>query len=116
MSTDNWVPGVPIYTQIRQQVENRLLDGSLSDGDALPSVREMAAQMQVNPLTVLRAYQELQDAGLVEKQRGIGLRVAKGASEQLCRSERKRFLEEQWPRIQERLRLLGLGPSELGLG
>src|SRR5581483_11794280 len=91
-----------------------LLDGVLSEGEALPSVRTVATEWRVNPLTVLKAYQELADDGLVEKRRGLGRFVSGGAKARLLEGERKRFLEEQWPQIRATILRLGLGPELLG--
>jgi GntR family transcriptional regulator len=113
MSSIQWDANVPIYRQIRSQVENRLLEGSLSVGDALPSVRQMAAELAVNPLTVMRAYQQLVDEGLIEKRRGIGMHVAPGAPDKLLAAARLSFLKEEWPKILERMDRLGLDRSML---
>ena len=90
-----------------------LLDGLLKPGDPLPSVRQIAAELQLNPITVMRAYQELADATLVEKRRGIGMYVTDGAREKLLVSERERFLREEWPQLLERIRRLGMNMKEL---
>lgn len=103
----------PIYRQLRERVVALILDGTLKDGDALPSVRSVAAELRVNPLTVLKAYQELTDAGLVEKRRGLGLFVAGGTSAALRIDERHRFLTEEWPRVRATIQRLGLTPTDL---
>lgn len=90
-----------------------LLDGVLKPGDALPSVRQVAAEYQLNPITVSRAYQELVDENLVEKRRGLGMFVTEGANKRLRTSERERFLNEEWPQILERIQRLGLTVEEL---
>src|SRR5690606_34179326 len=90
-----------------------MLGGQLRPGDALPSVRQVAAEYQLNPITVSRAYQELADEALVEKRRGLGMYVTEEASRKLLRNERERFLTEEWPQVLERIRLLGLTPEEL---
>ncbi len=90
-----------------------LLDGLLKPGDPLPSVRQIAADFQLNPITVMRAYQELADATLVEKRRGIGMYVTDGAREKLLVSERERFLREEWPLLLERIRRLGMNMEDL---
>jgi len=108
-----WNDNTPIYRQLKTRVVTMMLDGTLQSGDALPSVRQIAAELQLNPITVSRAYQELSDEGLVEKRRGIGMYVAQGAREQLLASERERFLREEWPGMLARIRLLGLDPGKL---
>ena len=108
-----WNDNTPIYRQLKTRVVTMMLDGTLQSGDALPSVRQIAAELQLNPITVSRAYQELSDEGLVEKRRGIGMYVAEGAREQLLASERERFLREEWPGMLARIRLLGLDPGKL---
>ena len=90
-----------------------ILDGTLAEGDALPSVRSVAADLQLNPITVSRSYQALVDEGLVEKRRGLGMYVSQGAHNQLMESERKKFLLEEWPATMNRIRQLGLEPEEL---
>ncbi len=111
--SDTWNNNAPIYRQLKDRVIGMLLDGVLKPGDALPSVRQIAADFQLNPITVSRAYQELQDESLVEKRRGIGMYVIEGAREKLLASERERFLNEEWPAMIERIRRLGLSASEL---
>ena len=112
MSTD-WNNNAPIYRQLKDRIVAMLLDGLLKPGDALPSVRQIAADFQLNPITVSRAYQELADATLVEKRRGIGMYVTDGAREKLIVSERERFLREEWPQMLERIRRLGMNMEEL---
>jgi GntR family transcriptional regulator len=90
-----------------------MLDGALKPGDPLPSVRQIAADYQLNPITVSRAYQELVDDNLVEKRRGIGMFVSEGANEKLLASERERFLREEWPTTLQRMRRLGLDPAQM---
>lgn len=102
-----WNDSTPIYRQLRDRVVAMILDGVLGPGDALPSVRQVAADFQINPITVSRGYQELLDEGLVEKRRGLGMFVTPGARGQLLESERKRFLHEEWPLLRERLARLG---------
>ena len=99
---------VPIYRQLRERVVAMILDGALNEGDPLPSVRQVAADFQINPLTVSKAYQELVDDQLVEKRRGLGMFVTDGAREALLKSERERFLREEWPTLYARLQRLGL--------
>jgi GntR family transcriptional regulator len=112
MSGD-WNDSAPIYKQLKERVIGMLLDGALKPGDALPSVRQIAADYQLNPITVSRAYQELVDDQLVEKRRGIGMYVTEGASEKLLASERERFVREEWPAMVARIRRLGLDLDEL---
>jgi GntR family transcriptional regulator len=110
---DEWKDGQPIYRQIRDRVVAWILDGVLNEGDPLPSVRTVAADYRVNPLTVLKGYQQLVDEQLVESRRGRGMFIKSGARELLMQAERKKFLEEQWPRVRETIHRLGLEPSEL---
>lgn len=111
--TEGWNDNLPIYRQLKDRVVGMLLDGRLKAGDALPSVRQVAAEFQLNPITVSRAYQELADEKLVEKRRGIGMYVIEGASERLLASERERFLREEWPAMLERIRRLSLDVNQL---
>ncbi len=108
-----WNDNQPIYRQIRDRVVAMILDGFLGDGDALPSVRTVASESRVNPLTVLKAYQQLVDEGLVEKRRGLGMFVLADAQRVLLKGEREKFLAEQWPAIQAVIRRLGFTPQEL---
>jgi GntR family transcriptional regulator len=108
-----WNDGQPIYRQLRDHVVAMILDGVLKEGDPLPSVRNVAAENRVNPLTVLRAYQELVDEELVEKRRGLGMFVKSGARNLLLKGERQKFLSEQWPRIYATIQRLGLTAKEL---
>jgi GntR family transcriptional regulator len=108
-----WNDNTPIYRQLKDKVVGMMLDGVLKAGDALPSVRQVAADCQLNPITVSKAYQELVDDNLVEKRRGIGMYVTEGASEKLLASERERFLREEWPAMLERIRRLGLDAGRL---
>lgn len=112
MSTP-WNDNTPIYRQLKERVISMMLDGALKAGDALPSVRQVAAEYQLNPITVSKAYQELVDDNLVEKRRGIGMYVTEGASEKLLASERERFVREEWPAMVERIRRLGLDLEQL---
>ena len=111
--TIGWNDNTPIYRQLKERVVSMMLDGVLKAGDALPSVRQIAAEYQLNPITVSKAYQELVDDNLVEKRRGIGMYVTEGASEKLLASERERFLSEEWPAMVERIRRLGLNLDQL---
>ncbi len=106
--TVTWNDSVPIYRQLRERVVAMILDGALGEGDPLPSVRQVAADFQINPLTVSKAYQELVDDRLVEKRRGLGMYVVDGAREALLKSERERFLREEWPQLFARLKRMGL--------
>ena len=106
--TITWNDSVPIYRQLRERVVAMILDGALNEGDPLPSVRQVAADFQINPLTVSKAYQELVDDQLVEKRRGLGMYVAEGARNALLHSERERFLRDEWPALRARLERLGL--------
>jgi GntR family transcriptional regulator len=108
-----WNDGQPIYRQLRDRVVAMILDGVLKEGDPLPSVRNVAAEERVNPLTVLKAYQELVGEELVETKRGLGMFVNAGARERLLQDERQKFLAEQWPRISTTIQRLGLTPKEL---
>src|SRR5215831_13515821 len=110
---DDWNDNQPIYRQIRDRVVAMILEGVLGEGDPLPSVRNVAADARVNPLTVLKAYQELADDGLVEKRRGLGMFVVAGARRLLLEAERRKFLAEDWPRIRATIERLGLDPREL---
>lgn len=109
----NWHDQSPIYRQLKEKVQAMILDGVLKSGDALPSVRQIAADYQINPITVSKAYQELVDESLVEKRRGIGMYVTEGASDKLLATERQRFIEEEWPAMLDRIRRLGIGADEL---
>ena len=111
--TIGWNDNTPIYRQLKERVIGMMLDGALKAGDALPSVRQVAAEYQLNPITVSKAYQELVDDNLVEKRRGIGMYVTEGASEKLLASERERFVREEWPAMVERIRRLGLDLEQL---
>ncbi len=108
-----WNDSQPIYRQLRDRVVAMILDGLLPEGDPLPSVRAVAAETRVNPLTVLKGYQQLVDEDLVEKRRGKGMFVSAGAQERLLSSERVRFLDEEWPRLRQTLKRLGLRLSDL---
>jgi GntR family transcriptional regulator len=108
-----WNDSQPIYRQLRDRVVAMILDGILKEGDPLPSVRNVAAESRVNPLTVLKAYQQLVDEGLVETKRGRGMFINTGARDLLLQGERQKFLEEEWPRIHATIQRLGLKPEEL---
>jgi GntR family transcriptional regulator len=108
-----WNEDLPIYRQLRDRVVAMILEGVLGDGDALPSVRNVAAEYRLNPLTVLKGYQELVDEGLVEKKRGRGMFVNDGAQKQLLKDERRRFIEKEWPKIVEKIDRLRLDAADL---
>jgi GntR family transcriptional regulator len=108
-----WNDSQPIYRQLRDLVIAMILDGALKEGDPLPSVRHVAAEYRVNPLTVLKAYQQLVDEQLVEKKRGLGMFIKPDTRGLLLQAERQRFLGEEWPRIHATIQRLGLGAKEL---
>ena len=108
-----WNDSQPIYRQLRDRVVAMILDGVLKEGDPLPSVRTVAAEYRVNPLTVLKGYQQLVDDGLVETRRGLGMFINAGARGLLLQGERQKFLAEEWPRIHETIQRLGLRAEEL---
>ena len=108
-----WNEDLPIYRQLRDRVVAMILEGVLSDGDALPSVSNVAAEYRLNPLTVLKGYQELVDEGLVEKKRGRGMFINDGARKQLLKDERQRFVQKEWPKVVETINRLGLDPDAL---
>ena len=111
--TVTWNDNAPIYRQLKERIVVMMLEGQLKPGDALPSVRQIAADYQLNPITVSRAYQELADETLVEKRRGLGMYVTEGATGKLLASERERFLREEWPAMVERIQRLGLQVEDL---
>src|SRR5437660_10384381 len=108
-----WNENQPIYRQLRDRVAAMILDGVLKEGDPLPSVRNVAAEYRVNPLTVLKGYQQLVDEGLVESRRGLGMFINAGARDLLLQAERQKFLADEWPRIHATMLRLGLKPEEL---
>ena len=108
-----WTDGQPIYRQLRDRVVELILDGLLSEGDPLPSVRTVAADYRVNPITVLKGYQQLVDEDLVETRRGRGMFVRPGARAKLLDAEREKFLADQWPRVVATIQRLGLEPESL---
>ena len=114
--TVTWNDNTPIYRQLRDRVVAMILDEVLKTGDALPWVRQVAAEFRLNPITVSKAYQELVDEQLVEKRRGLGMYITEGARVQLLKSERERFLREEWPPLRERLVRLGLDLQALVAG
>lgn len=111
--TTRWNDIEPIYWQLKERTIAMILDGTLAEGDALPSVRAVAADLQLNPITVSKSYQALVDEGLVEKRRGLGMFVCEGAFRQLIASERKRFLQTEWPATLKRIQQLDLNVHEL---
>lgn len=108
-----WNEDLPIYRQLRDRVVAMILEDVLADGDALPSVRNVAAEYRLNPLTVLKGYQELVDEDLVEKKRGRGMFVTAGAKKKLLKDERKRFLDKEWPKVAATIVRLKLNPATL---
>jgi len=108
-----WNDSQPIYRQLRDRVVAMILDGILKEGDPLPSVRTVAAEYRVNPLTVLKGYQQLVDDGLVESRRGLGMFINAGARKLLLKGERLKFLAEEWPRVRANIQRLGLTAEEL---
>ena len=108
-----WNEDQPIYRQLRDRVVAMILEKALGDGDALPSVRNVAAEYRLNPLTVLKGYQELVDEGLVEKKRGRGMFVTDGARTRLLKDERQRFLDSEWPQVLATIERLGLDAQSL---
>jgi GntR family transcriptional regulator len=109
----DWNDTQPIYRQLRDRVVALILDGALKEGDPLPSVRSVAAEQRVNPLTVLKGYQHLVDEDLVETRRGLGMFIKPGARAKLLEGERRRFLAEQWPRVRATIQRLGLTERDL---
>src|SRR2546427_1932063 len=107
-----WNDSAPIYRQLRDRVVDMILDGVLKNGDPLPSVRNVAAEYRVNPLTVLKGYQQLVDEDLVEKRRGLGMFVKDGARDLLLKGERQKFLNGHWPRVHSAMRRIALDPEE----
>ena len=103
----------PVYLKLRDMIAAAIIDGRYREGEMLPSVRALAAEQGANPLTVAKAYQQFQNDGLVEVQRGVGMYVAKGAASVLCQRERAEFLKEEWPEIRERMQRLGISAAEL---
>ncbi|HYH06571.1 MAG TPA: GntR family transcriptional regulator [Thermoanaerobaculia bacterium] len=108
-----WNDSQPIYRQLRDRIVALILEGVLNEGDPLPSVRTVAAEYRVNPITVLKGYQQLVDEQLVETKRGRGMFINAGARDLLLQAERQKFLEEEWPRIEKTIQRLGLSAEEL---
>jgi GntR family transcriptional regulator len=109
----HWNDSQPIYWQLKDRTVAMILDGTLAEGEALPSVRNVASEFQLNPITVSKSYQALVDEGLVEKRRGLGMFVCEGARRKLVESERAKFLNEEWPAMLSRIEQLGLSIGEL---
>jgi len=103
-----WNEDQPIYRQLMERLIARILDRTYPEGEMLPSVRQLASDCDVNPLTAAKAYKELARDGLIDRLRGEGLVVAKGAREALLKRERSRFLKGEWPGLRARLRRLGI--------
>ena len=108
-----WNDSQPIYWQLKERTVAMILDGTLAEGEALPSVRTVASEFHLNPITVSKSYQALVDEGLVEKRRGLGMFVREGAREALIASERKKFLDDEWPAMLNRIEQLGLDVNDL---
>ena len=106
----------PVYLRLRDLIAAAIIEGRYGEGDMLPSVRAFAAEQGANPLTVAKAYQQFQNDGLVRVQRGVGMFVAAGAAERLRDNERRRFLEDEWPAVRERMARLGIEPADLLAG
>ncbi len=106
-----WHDDRPIYRQLMEQIVARILDQTYAEGELLPSIRQLANDFLVNPLTAARAYRELEE--YTETRRGVGLIVKEGVRELLLRREQKRFLREEWPKVRERIQALHLDPAEL---
>ena len=109
----DWNDSQPIYRQLHARIVAMILDGVLKEGDPLPSVRSIAAEYRINPLTVLKGYQQLVDEQLVESRRGLGMFIHSGARDRLLKGERQRFLKEEWPKIQSTIHRLGLSIEDL---
>lgn len=110
---EQWKDDRPIYLQLKDQILAMIMDGVLAEGEALPSVRKVAVEYQINPITASKAYAELVDEGLVEKKRGLGMFILDGARSNLLAAEQKAFLEVEWPKIVEQISRLGLDTKEL---
>lgn len=103
-----WNDNQPIYRQLRELVVERIMDGSFAEGEAVPSVRQVASDYQINHLTVAKAYQELVEDGLLEKRRGLGMFVIDGARGSLTSNEQQKFLADELPAFAERVQKLGM--------
>ncbi|GHF24269.1 GntR family transcriptional regulator [Kordiimonas sediminis] len=111
--TPEWTDNQPIYRQLRDKVVHAIMEGALKEGEALPSVRSVAVDLQINPITASKAYQELVMEGLVEKRRGLGMFVIDGARDKLMEAQRAKFLEEEWPLVLETIRRLNFDVEDL---
>ena len=103
----------PVYLKLRDMIAAAIIDGHYPEGEMLPSVRALASEQGANPLTVAKAYQQFQNDGLVEVQRGVGMYVVRGAADRLRQTERRAFLDEEWPEIRARMKRLGVEPAKL---
>lgn len=110
---NQWNDRDPIFLQIRDRIVRLILGGSLKPEEQLPSMRQVAAEYAVNPITVMKAYQTLTDEGILEKRRGLGMFIKEGAWAKLMEQERRLFMESEWPRIRQRIQALGLSVEEL---
>jgi GntR family transcriptional regulator len=108
-----WNDDQPIYRQLRDRMVGLIMEGAYAEGDAIPSVRAVSAEFQINHLTVSKAYQELVDEGLVEKKRGLGMFVIDGARENILKAEREKFLTVEFPQLLQRILQLGISKEEL---
>jgi GntR family transcriptional regulator len=108
-----WHSKQPIYIQLQQRITASIIDGSIAEGEALPSVRQLSVDYQINHLTVAKAYQQLVDLDVVEKRRGLGMFVKVGAQQKLLGMEKKKFIEDEWPHIKKTIERLGLDVNEL---
>ncbi len=113
MTAIKWNDQQPIFRQLKEKVVELIIDGEVSEGEAVPSVRQVAADYQINPLTVSKAYQELVDESILEKRRGLGMFVTESARENLIESEKSHFLEIEWPKIMRKIERLGLSMQSL---
>ena len=113
MTAIKWNDQQPIFRQLKEKVVELIIDGEVSEGEAVPSVRQVAADYQINPLTVSKAYQELVDESILEKRRGLGMFVTESAREKLLESEKSHFLEIEWPKIIKKIERLGLSMKSL---
>ena len=111
--TFEWKEDQPIYRQLRDRIVSAIMDGSLAEGEAIPSVRQLSVDFQITPLTAQKAYAELVNDGLLEKRRGLGMYVMEGARSKLLKDERQQFLNDEWPAITARIQALGLNVEEL---
>ncbi|VAX04099.1 Transcriptional regulator, GntR family [hydrothermal vent metagenome] len=111
--TTQWKNDQPIYLQLKERILAMIIDGALKEGEALPSVRKVAVDYQINPITASKAYAELVDEGLVEKRRGLGMFILEGARKKLLNTEQEKFLTKEWPEIIKRISLLGLDAKKL---